>query len=430
MGLSQVSRPERLSECLSAWMGEQKVSVAELAQMVGYRSKTSVFRLLKNQCNEQTGAAFVKSLSSHLDNAWIARFEKALRVEKNGLETQMLFDAMDESINGAAVQDEICDESLLPSGGETVYVLGYPWPATFLIIDGLLQKGFRVRHYIDRKQILSNAELLRGLLLHVLSLRYEAVMIGEKPFGIWDLMITDAGQLFANGKWFASECDLSVVPDGGIPLYRYSRLQNGSDYIAFMEDAYQLESGGAAVIAKKSPGIQMIPEEITDRALAEYQSQNRDPVFASLGSLRLLLRKRINLFYQRETPVTIVFVQEAMEEFMRTGSTGDNFYAVRPYTMEERIAIIRALEEFSHKKNVTMVIRDRKAWDFCMEAYDHRGLLIYPSQTKYNSELEKYRELFLPGQEFFDLFAAKTEALKLEVPAEVCMTQFMRKLNL
>ena len=422
--------PERLSECIEAWMSEQNVSVAELAQMVGYKSKTSVFRLLKSQCNEQTGAAFVKALSPHLNDEWAARFRKALLVEKNGLTKQMLFDAIDESIYGTSAADETCDESLLPSGGETAYVLGWPWPETFSIIDGLLQKGFRVRHYIIREQILSNAELLHGLFLHVLSLNYEAVMTEEKPFGIWDLMITDSGQLFANGKWFASECDLSIVPEGGISLYRYSRLQNGSDYIAFLEDAYQLESGGAAVIAKKTPGIQMIPEEITVRALTEYNSNNFDPVFAALGSARLLLRKRIDLFYQRETPVTIVFIQGAMEEFMRTGSTGDDFYAVRPYTMEERITIIKALDEFSRKKNVTMVIRERQTWNFCLEAYDHRGLLIYPSLTKYNSGLEQYRELFLPGQEFFDLLAAKTEALKLVVPEEGCMTQLMRKMNL
>ena len=423
--------PERLCECLSAWMDDHNVSVAELTQMVGYKSKTSVFRLLKSQCNEQTRVTFVKSLSSHLDYEWKARFQKALRVEKIGLAKQILFDAMDESIyTTSTTNDEIRAETLLPSSGETTYVLGHPWNKIFSIIDGMLQKGFRVRHYIIREQILRSAELLRGLFLHVLSINYEAVMIEEKPFGIWDVMITDSGQLFANGKWFASECDLSIVPDDGIPVYRYNKLHNGSDYVAFMKDTYQLESGGAAVIAKKAPGIQMIPEAITNRALNEYESKNFDPVFASMGSLRLLLRKRIDLFYQRETPVTIAFLQKAMEEFMRTGRTGDDFYAIRPYTMEERIAIIKALDEFSRKANVTMVIRDRQVWNFSMEAYDHRGLLIYPSLTRYNSELENYRELFLPGQEFFDLFAEKTETLKLEAPEEGCMTQFMKKLNL
>ncbi len=426
--MKQQRTPERLGECLAAWMDEQGVSAAELAQMVGYKSKTSVLRLLKSQCNEQTMVSFVKSLSPYLNDEWIARFQKALRVEKNGLTNQMMFDAMDECMNGTSADHEICDESLLPSSGETAYVLGYPWTETFSVINGLLQKGFRVRHYIIRNQIVSNAELMRGLFTHVLSQRYEAVMIEEKPFGVWDLMITDSGQMFANGKWFASECDLSIVPEGGIPLYHYSRLQNGNDYVAFMENAYQLESGGAAVIAKKTPGIQMIPEKITYRALAEYESLNIDPVFASLGSLRLLLRKRIDMFYQRETPVTIVFVQDAMEEFMRTGRTGDDFYAIRPYTMEERIEIIKALDDFSRKDNVTMVIRDQQVWDFCMEAYDHRGLLVYPSLTKYNTELEKYRELFLPGQEFFDLFAAKTETLKLDVTEEGSMTQFLKNL--
>lgn len=73
-------RPELLSQCLTAWMTEKDVTVAGLTEMVGYKSKTSVFRLLKEQCNEQTMASFVDSLTPHLDEAWAERFRKTLRV--------------------------------------------------------------------------------------------------------------------------------------------------------------------------------------------------------------------------------------------------------------------------------------------------------------------------------------------------------------
>ena len=70
---------ELLSQCLAAWMEQEGVSVAGLTEMVGYKSKTSVFRLLKGQCNEQTREAFVDLLAPRLDGEWTARFRKALR---------------------------------------------------------------------------------------------------------------------------------------------------------------------------------------------------------------------------------------------------------------------------------------------------------------------------------------------------------------
>ena len=71
---------ELLSQCLEAWMEQEGVTVAGLTEMVGYKSKTSVFRLLKNQCNEQSREAFVKLLAPRLDREWDARFRKAASV--------------------------------------------------------------------------------------------------------------------------------------------------------------------------------------------------------------------------------------------------------------------------------------------------------------------------------------------------------------
>ena len=77
-------KPELLSQCLTDWMTENDVSVADLTGMVGYKSKTSVFRLLKDQCNEQTMSSFVELLTPYLDEKWTGRFRKSLRVEKYG----------------------------------------------------------------------------------------------------------------------------------------------------------------------------------------------------------------------------------------------------------------------------------------------------------------------------------------------------------
>ena len=37
---------ETLSQCLDAWMNEEELTVAQLTEQLGFKSKTSVFRLL------------------------------------------------------------------------------------------------------------------------------------------------------------------------------------------------------------------------------------------------------------------------------------------------------------------------------------------------------------------------------------------------
>lgn len=409
--------PELVSGCLSAWMAEKDISVAELAGMVGYKSKTSVFRLLKDQCNEQTMVSFVELLSPRLDEKWEKRFRKALRVEKYGLRKYQMFESMVECISNAWQPTAAVRPLTMPSGGRDILVLGHPWEQTDELIDRMLQGGCRVTHYIDKEAIYSFPGLLQKLIMRIECPSYEAVMAEEKPAGAWHLMVTDAGELFLNGKWYpvpdGRELFSSIRPENGVPLYRFSELERGNDYINFMEKAYYLESGGSAVIAKQTPGIQMIPEDIVLDALTDYLSDQTEPISAAVGSLRLILRKRIDNFYQRKKPVVIVFDQTAMEEFIRTGVTTDHFYACRPYTPEERFRILRELLAFSRQENVKILAAKEKPWRYSMEGYENRGLLFYPAYTKYNTEMENYRELYLPGQEFFTFFSEMTEELVL-----------------
>ena len=191
---------ELLSQCLTAWMEQEGVSVAELKEMVGYKSKTSVFRLLKNQCNEQTREGFVELLAPHLDGEWEARFRKALRADRHGLHRCRLFDVILDCLHRPPQVGILCEESLLPGCGGTVYILGLPWKGIFRIVDSLVQKGFRVIHYMLRQQILDNPELLSTLMMHLLSLPYQAMLLEDEPACAWNVMATEGGQLFVNGN--------------------------------------------------------------------------------------------------------------------------------------------------------------------------------------------------------------------------------------
>lgn len=193
--------PELLSQCLTDWMTEKDVSVADLAGMVGYKSKTSVFRLLKDQCNEQTMASFVELLTPYLDEEWVGRFQKSLRVEKYGLQRYQMFESMMDCIRNPQRPATVCQPSLIPSGGENIMILGYPWKDSSSLIDRMLQDGYHIVHYVEKRAIYTFPGLLQKLILHIDRPGYEAMMVEERPSGVWNVMATDAGQLFVNGQW-------------------------------------------------------------------------------------------------------------------------------------------------------------------------------------------------------------------------------------
>ena len=73
---------ETLSQCLNAWMEAEDLTVARLTERLGFKSKTSVFRLLHGQSSYRACSQLCTLLSPGLDAAWRERFDRALRVEK------------------------------------------------------------------------------------------------------------------------------------------------------------------------------------------------------------------------------------------------------------------------------------------------------------------------------------------------------------
>jgi len=59
-----------------------------------------------------------------------------------------------------------------------------------------------------------------------------------------------------------------------------------------------------------------------------------------IGELREVHEQRFENICQKSRPTSIIFSSEAMERFARTGMESDHFFALRPYTGEERAQIL------------------------------------------------------------------------------------------
>lgn len=426
---------ETLSQCLYAWMDDEDLTVAQLTERLGYKSKTSVFRLLHGQSNYRSCAQICDLLMPDLDRIWKDRFRQALRVEKVGPRRYAMFQALDRCLfpeKGQALP--LPDENELygvnTDHKTNVVLLGDLGAPTQALIDSVLVHAAEARiiHYITSVELLSRPALLESMLVHMTDLRYQVTLLQtpeERALPLsWNLalwvsdsqtyiVLSDGARLTWHPVGPEAVQAVQAALDGleQTPLYRYDTLETGSDYIHFTETAYQMEYNRRAVILKPTPGMQMLPADVVESTFRDFLSANFDAVVTSRETLIYTFEKRVKNFYQRKQPTTLLLSAQAMLSFARTGVMPDQFYAFRPYTKKERLRMLTALSSLAEKKAVTLRFLPGPGCPYSFEAYENQGVLIYPSDTCYNTRREQYRELFLPGQEAFALFDAYASEL-------------------
>ena len=416
-------------KCICDWMSSESKTAAQLAEMLGYRSKTTIFRMLHGKSNYSSCILFYKAILPVLDEKWQKRFQYALLSKKVGESRHLLMDALDHCLFHASTvplsSHEKTDNPETPSAGGEVFIFGCPWADTFSRLEQWVNASdqIQVTHYVKRRDIDQSPDLLVGLISQITLMQYDAVMLEEADDNqelqmTWNLALwiheKQAWILLAGSQhtnWHplpggSSEAKLFL---SGIshfrqtPLYRCGDLGNGMDYITFTEENYRMERNRKVLIIKPCPGMQMLPAGIVEHTFKDFLEENLEPISAARETLIYTFEKRVSNFYHSSKHEFLILSRESMLQFARTGLLADHFFAFRPFTKEERIQIIRALSDLSKKETVSILFTENETWPVSVEAYDGYGVLFYPSDTNYNTSLSDYRELFLPGQDCSNL---------------------------
>ncbi len=416
---------ETFGQCIRAWMQAEDMSVAELTEKLGYRSKTSVFRLIHGKSNYQSCLLFCRKAEKTLNADWKKRFQNALFSEKVGLKRHILLEAVDRGLFPPEREEGPFTASFsAPFDEGTVVVLGCVWEQTFSMLDSWLDSSDRIRavHYVMRRSLFCSDCLLPGLIARVTRMRYSAVMLDDENFVnmrmSWNEMLWISGNRACIMQFSGEKACWIPLPGGRkqaeeilsfldgisrVSLYRYDQLQTGSDYITFTEQSYRMERNRKVLIIKPCPGIQMIPLETAKCSFTEFLSVNQGPVSAAKDSLIYTHEKRVNNFFHQKKPIYMIVSRDSVMRFARTGWLDDQFFATRPFTREERIGILNTLQRFAGKDSVHIAFR-RGEWPVSAEVYDGYGVVFYPTYSNYNASINDYRELFLPGKDFTDVF--------------------------
>ncbi len=424
---------ERLGECIRAWMEEKSISVSELCKELEYKSKTTVYRILRGESDYESCRRLSVKLSPLMDPAWAERVQQAMLVEKVGLSRYSQFQQICACLFGMNEDRKEPGFTLPPKlSGGTLILLGCPWDAAFSMIRALLEQdgSISVMHYITAVEIENNAMLLSGLIESIQSFMYQALLVEKEklqllqlPWNvglyipqesetIWWLLCSGTSGIWQcqeNGKEMVRSIMDSLAALKPSELYRYDQLDSSIDYIRFTKDAYQMERNRQVVAVKPTPGMQMLPAQVVENTFRDFLADNPEPVSAAQETLIYNFEKRVQNFYHRKAGTWLCFSQEAMMKFAQTGSLTDQFFAFRPFTPQERRKCLSALADFSRGPEVRFILMPGPIWPVSFEAYGGAGVLLYPSNTSYNSHYDAYRELFLPGAMFSDLFTQYAE---------------------
>lgn len=381
-------------QCLAYLLREKKVSASELARMMAYKSRNSIFRILDGEGGHGTRQAFFLRMKEEnplgLGKEELDRLEAALELSRVGAVAYRSNLAMRELLTG---RDEAAQPLRIigPDGkdGWHIFMRALEMPRIEVAVFGccerrimssmrriLAEKGrerdVRVTHFIYSGQ----EELVRaisaiqpmlyadfytaycvepGMFSKPREQMYRANTIfvrWQDEKGTWHdqpFVLADTDLFMALAERRSQEKDaMRVLLEGD--MRRMSPLKtvfsdNGGmqDYAAYTDMCRRIEQGRAIYTVKLDMPFPYIDADILiPCAMESFMAGGmaQDEAEGIVGALAQVHAQRFQNIYQKRKPTYTILSVEFMERFARTGRQTDHFFALRPYTPAERVKIL------------------------------------------------------------------------------------------
>ncbi|MBR2942121.1 MAG: hypothetical protein IKB82_01855 [Clostridia bacterium] len=381
-------------ELVRQYIESNSLSYQDLVEHLGYKSKTSVSRIIQDATSYQLRAQFYKQFRDQypLTDAEMDAFETALNASRLSAEHQALFSAYrrlfspasnapaSEPVVEYAESGRTCtlSEAILTAGQNAynidVLIFGMCAPATlrtlYQQLDGM-SSSFTIRHCLFSQEDASiYIHLLNAVSDFLFDPRYILYHCDKRPTLVYtdnQLILhcdTEDGESIATlflqsdtGRLFCSE------PIGGellqvylnffernaeifTPLKMRRRCRSEEEQIlAFLQTQRQyasLEKGRSIYCYRKSLGLEFVPPEIYKDALL----LNRFPDKAALSMVNDLVeaqRRRFQNIRSKKAPSYFMLSQDAIQNFIWTGRLRNHPFLLRPLSPRERMLVIRNL---------------------------------------------------------------------------------------
>lgn len=462
---------EQFSACLKRILEEENLSASQVAKALQMRSRNSIFRILAGQTSVRVQETFLQMLKTEYGAAWKNQhwqdLQESLEVSRIGAddyrgrralhalihtpdEHQEMLLNIPRPHNGYAISElRPVLENLFADGQLTISACGCcTLPLTRLLAELLRQPGkdgrVYMRHYVNMTErvVVQNVVAIQPLMYFNW---YEILVVDPDTCTQEMLEVYSAGTIYIekitdDGK----QSYTKYIMYDHDKLYRVSTESRGiaetirllnhfgdalpklttdypsntgvEDYLHFTEYYRELEANKEVLMLKPDVPINYIhPDILVPVVMDGFRESGFVDEGADIEGIVQMFYdvhlQRFENFVKKRKVTHIVFSLEAMRRFMHTGEQTDHFFAMRPYTLAERLAILNHLRHESANNPYFSVRFLKPEFDHPnteITMYDGVGVLFTKFDSQYrlsedHSEAlvthpllqEKFREFFM-----------------------------------
>ena len=443
-----------LQEYIREFMDCQGLSITALSEKLGYKSKTSLERILSGTSRKKSLDRFEEAMAKtfSLSRPELDALRQTKQVTLYGREEFRMNQEMWAFVQG---RSDRSGAELHITQGETAVSLEARYekldrmqitvvncqyvPGLLALLEKFLARpGVQARHYLsdngDSVRLVAAVSMLRGLFYRKNYEAYTASLPEREQNGrhsgvndadialfqytdeqgqpMEDVVVfhsSDSGRLLqlpAGAPSFAPLLGL----DGQVftPLKRtYFERSAFEDYVGYSRDYAALEYNRTVYKIKPDFGVDQIPVSIMLASLLRGTAATPEPgYFEVLKALEDIYGRRVeNTFSKRKHAYTIL-KRNALRRFALTGRTMDHFWMMAPYTVQERIDIFKQLlDQQLHNPYIhMMLLKNNDALrDMEIAYYEGEGMLFLEADTDYKLD-EDHTEVLITHPEMLAHF--------------------------
>ncbi len=389
---------ETFGQCLQRLLGEQGISASEAARLVQFRSRNSIFRILAGDTSSDVDARFLASLKGAVGGAWPqdcwTQLEEALDIKRVGRDqhfsNKAFFRTLHEpetELRHTVLRDEQ-EESLEALLQDLVHA-----PRVEIIVTGCCDAALSrilvrvcteagdagrlsIRHYIDTADDVVVENIL-GVLPLVCKPWYNARVLDDKAcpeemmalYRVHSLILIQTDEkgeqsmhyltCFAPGQFL-----YRIQLTGYAPIvslldrwrYRLELLKpiptfDGAEdaFLSYTSSYERLEHNCTILSIKPDIHFNCVPCHLLEPSITQGIAQagiaDGEKLTHLMTQLYAIHDARYRNMATKRSATHLVYSLPAMERFMATGVQTDQFFIQRPYTPEERRAIMADLRD-------------------------------------------------------------------------------------
>lgn len=460
-----VSPVQEFGACVKELLKDRGISASELARMMAYKSRNSIFRILDEAGGHSARQAFYDRLLGE-DPLKLTEEEKnalaqALEVSRVGQHAFLSNHAMRELLMDAGTNEDgprvRVDAFYTPEDPEFKQALAEiaRCKVAYVTITGCCDRRIfsalrdqiykadvscdvRVAHilYTGEEEIVRNISAIQPLLYcdcyrvyclepGAFSPEREAMFrhgciyaLVQDEQGNWfrhTLLLVDKGVFAAMQKIKSRKNDrysrYFAEDIRRMPLLKAELPGGGSveSYLEYTRICRKLEQGRATYIIKLDPSMNFIhPDILLPCVKDEFWQMAGDQAESIKAEFWQIHMDRWENVFGKKKESRYIFSQTAMRRFALTGKLSDHFFAIRTYTPQERAAILKNLRDQAQKNTGFHVYFFRENFEPTLTEiglYEGVGTLMTKPYTNYDLESD-HTEAIVTQKEFCERYKA------------------------